>query len=122
MCSVRDFLLDSRCEAGHTSTITFRGYTREAVDRLVEILSVTAGTCAWPGDPHAAPCGARASHEVHDVGASREDEGLLRRRVDTAPSMPAVVPPSRPIEVREVPGPRSSYPPPPPSSPLTAGE
>lgn len=110
-----DFLLESRCPNGHTSSAAYRGYAREHVDLVARLL---ACSCGWPIDTEGDTCGEEMVHTVTPLGASDAHEEAERAawRADTAPAM------TRP----ELPwnGPRSSRPPPMPEDEgnVTAGD
>lgn len=99
---VGEFLIESRCRAGHTSSATFRGYTRHDVEEVARTLD---DRCHWQSG--AEKCGCRVAHVITALSEPKI------RTSETKPSMPAVVVPrSRPIEVEDASSPYSSGAPP----------
>ena len=115
---LHDFLVESRCTCGHTSAAAFRGYRKDQVERVIRLL---ADRCGWRTTLEGDTCGATTVHHLTELGVSDVEEEASRafRLADTLPAMSAVVDP------RELPGPRSSFPPPAMPSddgPITAGD
>lgn len=126
---LRDFLIESRCRRGHTSSVAARGVTRELVDGVIGLLVASESTCRWPLTDEGDECGATCSHTISELGSSDVAEESRRafRIAETLPSQRAVIPPD------DLPGPRSSRPPiprnppssvapPPPSGSMVAGD
>lgn len=111
-----DFLVESKCRAGHTSAAAFRGYRREQVARVVELL---ADRCGWRVTREGDECGSPCVHSLEALGDSDAEEEASRafRLADT---LPAMVAPELPWQ-----GPRDSSPPAPMPDdvgPVTAGD
>jgi len=98
MTTMGDFLLESKCGAGHVSSATFRNYQRDQVEEVARTL---ADRCTWgvsiDPDDDESPCSCRVAHVITALsGPISNRPGLTNRpagpkRSDTKPSMPRVV-------------------------------
>jgi hypothetical protein len=85
---VGDFLIESRCRSGHTSSALFRRYTREHVERVAWSLS---DRCSSPIGDEDEKCGDRVHHLVTAIPYPPDSAArAAMKKTDTKPSMSAV--------------------------------
>jgi hypothetical protein len=107
---VGDFLIESRCREGHSSSASFRKHSREHVEEVARTLS---DRCCFVVGHDGEECGSRVAHVVTHLGQSHSLM-LPPPKKDTQPSMRAVRPTV--IIVNDGPVSSSDMCPPPPST------
>lgn len=86
---VGDFLIESRCRRGHTSSATLRGFVREQVEHIAREIH---DRCMHPADSdqESDTCQERVATVVSALSIREPRPVTVPPRTDTKPSMRAV--------------------------------